>query len=61
MGKCGHLSFSDQIDLSCTLTESPTALLVTADAASTGLMLDVAVRCIYLYARNVHSEIFTDL
>jgi hypothetical protein len=29
---------------------NPTALLVRADAASTGLMLDVVLRHIYLYA-----------
>jgi hypothetical protein len=62
MGKCHHLSFLDRIGLSCTLTESLTALLVTADAASTGLMRNVAVRRIYLYGRlarvwNVHEVV----
>jgi hypothetical protein len=36
-------------------------LLVTADAASTGLMRDVAVRCIYLYGRIASFGMFTSL
>jgi hypothetical protein len=37
----------------CTLTEIPTALLVTADAASTGLVRDVLTRDVFIFGSTV--------
>jgi hypothetical protein len=37
----------------CTLTEIPTALLVTADAASTGLVRDVLTREVFIFGSTV--------